>query len=98
MASAWGSTFMTHSSLGVVRPIAQFSSCALLFLLLSQSALSQDVKSKTPQLPVKQAEVIEGTNDRIMELALANSVKQSDYVIGPGDLLAIEVFDVPDLT
>ena len=37
-------------------------------------------------------------NDRIAQLARASEVKQSDYVIGGGDLLAIEVFDVPELS
>jgi polysaccharide export outer membrane protein len=38
------------------------------------------------------------TNDRIAQLALASDVKQRDYVIGSGDLLGIEVFDVPELS
>src|SRR5579884_1514624 len=38
------------------------------------------------------------TNERIAELALAEAGKQHDYVIGPGDLLGIEVFDVPELS
>jgi polysaccharide export outer membrane protein len=38
------------------------------------------------------------TNDRIAQLAIASDVKQGDYVIGSGDLLGIEVFDVPELS
>jgi polysaccharide biosynthesis/export protein len=38
------------------------------------------------------------TNERISRLALAEAAKQQDYVIGNGDLLAIEVFDVPELS
>jgi len=38
------------------------------------------------------------TNDRIAQLALASDVKQGDYLIGSGDLLTIEVFDVPELS
>jgi polysaccharide biosynthesis/export protein len=38
------------------------------------------------------------TNDRIAQLALASDVRQGDYVIGSGDLLGIEVFDVPELS
>src|SRR5581483_2752735 len=38
------------------------------------------------------------TNDRIAQLALAATVKQGEYLIGSGDLLAIEVFDVPELS
>jgi polysaccharide export outer membrane protein len=37
-------------------------------------------------------------NERISQLALATSVKQGDYLIGSGDLLGIEVFDVPELS
>lgn len=37
-------------------------------------------------------------NDRIAQLALAQSARQGDYVIGPGDLLGVEVFDVPELS
>lgn len=38
------------------------------------------------------------TNERIAQLAIASDVKQGDYVIGSGDLLGIEVFDVPELS
>lgn len=38
------------------------------------------------------------TNDRIAQLALAEAAKDGDYVIGPGDLLSIEVFDVAELS
>ena len=31
-------------------------------------------------------------------LRIASDVKQGDYVIGSGDLLGIEVFDVPELS
>jgi polysaccharide biosynthesis/export protein len=38
------------------------------------------------------------TNDRITQMALAESGKKGDYILGSGDLLGIEVFDVPELT
>ena len=38
------------------------------------------------------------TNDRIAQLALASDIKQGDYVIGSGDLLGVDVFDVPELS
>ncbi len=38
------------------------------------------------------------TNERIAQLALASDVKQGDYLIGSGDLLGVEVFDVPELS
>ncbi len=37
-------------------------------------------------------------NERLAQLALASSAKQGDYVIGSGDLLGVEVFDVPELS
>src|ERR1700692_736665 len=43
-------------------------------------------------------ETAKETNDRISQLALTASVEQGDYTIGGGDLLAIEVFDVPELS
>src|ERR1043166_9460113 len=38
------------------------------------------------------------TNARIAKLALAAGVKPREYVIGSGDMLAIEVFDVKELS
>jgi len=38
------------------------------------------------------------TNERIAQLAVALGMKEGEYLIGSGDLLAIEVFDVPELS
>lgn len=38
------------------------------------------------------------TNERIAQLVHASDVKQGDYTIGSGDLLGIDVFDVPELS
>jgi len=43
-------------------------------------------------------EQLDDTNARIKELAIAATAKQEDYVIGSGDVLGIEVFDVSELT
>lgn len=53
--------------------------------------------SSTPNnlIPVDQTD---DANARIAELAIAATAKQGDYVIGSGDVLAIEVFDVAELT
>ena len=68
---------------------AAFLACAALFstLTLSPPAFSQGTL-ETPQQ----------TNERIRQLStLAQSVRR-DYLIGSGDLLSIEVFDVPELS
>jgi len=51
----------------------------------------------TPSDP-QQAETAQAANDRIAQLALAESGRKGDYILGSGDLLGIEVFDVPELT
>ncbi len=58
------------------------------FYLLSISAAFSQQKLETPQ----------DTNDRIRQLASALRVKQGDYLIGGGDLVRIDVFDVPELS
>ena len=40
----------------------------------------------------------EEANERIRQLATAYQARAGDYVIGSGDLLRIDVFDVPDLS
>ncbi len=67
----------------------------MLLLLAAPAALSQ----QTNQAPVSpKFQNAAETNDRIAQLAAANAAKTGDYVIGSGDLLAIEVFDVPELS
>jgi len=51
----------------------------------------------TPTDP-QQADTAQAANDRIAQLALAESGRKGDYILGSGDLLGIEVFDVPELT
>jgi polysaccharide biosynthesis/export protein len=58
-----------------------------LFALGPFSAFSQQ-KLETP----------EETNERLRQLADAFRGKQGDYIIGSGDLVRIEVFDVPELS
>ncbi|HEX2713649.1 MAG TPA: polysaccharide biosynthesis/export family protein [Candidatus Acidoferrales bacterium] len=58
-----------------------------MLLLVTSAAFSQE-----------KLETAQDTNERIHQLAAALPVKQSDYVIGTGDLLHIEVFDVPELS
>jgi polysaccharide export outer membrane protein len=93
---------MTVQNLGVLRPLGRLSSRVAVFVLLaSPVVLSQQQKSVPPvqnTLPSVPMDTRMDVNDRIAQLALAASVKQGDYVIGSGDLLGVEVFDVPELS
>jgi polysaccharide export outer membrane protein len=73
---------------------------ALFLLLAVPSVFSQQQKSPSVAEPVSKPKNVNAaeTNDRIAQLALASDVKQGDYVIGSGDLLGIDVFDVPELS
>jgi polysaccharide export outer membrane protein len=84
-----------------VRPAFYLSSRAAILLLLTVPAvLSQQQTSPTaPESAPKPISVVASeTNQRIAQLALASDVKQGDYLIGSGDLLSIDVFDVPELS
>ncbi len=89
---------------GALRPAVYFSSRIALLLLLavpsvySQSSQQQESPPATEPAPKPLSVVASETNDRIAQLALASDVKQGDYVIGSGDLLGIDVFDVPELS
>ena len=92
---------MSQRRQGALRPAIYFSSrIGLLLLLTVPSVFSQ--RQKTPQAPEfapKPTSVVASeTNDRIAQLTLASDVKQGDYLIGSGDLLGIDVFDVPELS
>jgi polysaccharide export outer membrane protein len=67
----------------------------MLLLLAAPAAFSQQT-TQSPVPPKFQSAV--ETNDRIAQLAAANVARAGDYVIGSGDLLAIEVFEVPELS
>jgi polysaccharide export outer membrane protein len=88
---------MTKNMQGVFRPLARVSSWALVFVVLTApAAFPQKQKTPAPQSPTSQA-VIQA-NERLAQLAGAAPAKQSDYVIGSGDVLGIDVFDVPELS
>jgi len=86
---------MRDQQRGAYRLPAHLSSRVMIFLLLAApAAFSQQQKTTlTPK-----SEVTSEANDRIAQLAMATAVKQSDITIGSGDLLAVEVFDVPELS
>jgi protein involved in polysaccharide export with SLBB domain len=90
---------MTQQSQGVFRSLAQVSSRVLIFVVLAApAAFSQQRKASQPPPQNLQSAAVTETNERIAELAIASSAKQGDYIIGAGDLLGIEVFDVPELS
>lgn len=103
MAGAWGSSILSHQKLqGVLRPALYLSSrTALVFLLAVLPAFSQKKETPVPSESSAKPSVspnVTEMNERIAQLALASDVKQGDYVIGSGDLLTIDVFDVPELS
>jgi polysaccharide biosynthesis/export protein len=86
---------MNEQQQGTSRPAVQVFTWALIFLLLTApAAFSQQEKTIGKQTNL----VVSETNDRIAQLAQATAVRQGDYVIGSGDLIAVDVFDVPELS
>ena len=82
------------------RQSRRFSRLAVLclFLLGPSAAFSQKVPDPGQITDLEKAQTARQTNERIAELALAELAKPQDYVIGGGDLLGVEVFDVPELS
>jgi polysaccharide export outer membrane protein len=76
----------------------------LAFAFLSVSALPARPQTAAPKVKVGSfgaavpVDQTDDTNARITELAIAETAKPGDYVIGFGDLLGIEVLDVAELT
>lgn len=82
---------------GAIRLLAHSSSWLVTFVLLAVPAAfsQQSHPTATKSLP---GDTMAATNDRLAQLAAADSIKETDYVIGSGDVLAVDVFDVPDLS
>jgi polysaccharide export outer membrane protein len=72
----------------------------ILIVLAGPSIFAQQQKPAVPPDATNKpiSRVAAETNDRIAQLASASDVKQGEYLIGSGDLLGIEVFDVPELS
>jgi len=90
-----------------VRPVLYLSSqMALILLLAVPSVFSQQQKPVKPATPTGASDnankpigvVAAETNARIAQLAQASDIKQGEYLIGAGDLMGVEVFDVPELS
>jgi polysaccharide export outer membrane protein len=69
----------------------------LAWTLTQAAPLCAQVPSQTPIEP-EQLETQQKTNQRITELSRSARTPPHDYVVGRGDLIAVEVFDVPELT
>src|SRR5712675_2277440 len=72
-------------------------------LSFTPAAPAQDSAKKSSQTtatttPIPQVSTANAANDRIILLAQAQASEKGDYVLDSGDLLGIEVFDVPELT
>ncbi len=79
---------MLSKDRGVFVRLARGCVWPVALLLLGTPAAFPQGKLESPQ----------DTNDRIRKLAAAAQVKQGDYLIGSGDLLQVQVFDVPELS
>jgi polysaccharide export outer membrane protein len=78
---------MQQARLSVVRCPTKGTLVVVFVLLFAPLALPQE-KLVTPQ----------DTNERIRQLSMLSQVHQAEYVIGSGDVLTIQVFDVAELS
>jgi polysaccharide export outer membrane protein len=62
------------------------------------TAFPQKASDPGQTADLQKMQTVRQTNERIAELALSEAAKPGDYVIGGGDLIGIEVFDVPELS
>jgi polysaccharide export outer membrane protein len=92
---------------GVSRRLSRrFSWFAVLFAFFLAAPAARPQKASQQNAPAAPAasagpakfDQTDEANSRITELAIAAAAKQEDYVIGSGDVLAIEVFDVKELS
>ncbi len=86
LPAAWSQSSAQDSPQNSVQNSAQDS---------AQNSGQSVATTSTGQL---QGETAQATNDRIAQMALTESGRRGDYILGSGDLLSIEVFDVPELT
>jgi polysaccharide export outer membrane protein len=64
----------------------------------SQDAARSAVQTAATTPTDPQLSTANAANDRIAQLALVQTDRKADYVLDSGDLLGIEIFDVPELT
>jgi len=86
------------SSFGM-RPCLAVLTLLVLFLGVPASRSQQTAQPSPPSTTVApNLETPEATNARISQLAQAAAVQPGDYLIGGGDLLDVQVFEVPELS
>jgi len=69
-----------------------------MFSILSGAAFAQNPSQQREIAEAQKLQTAREANDRIAQLAIVESAQHRDYVISSGDLLSIEVFDVPELS
>ena len=75
-----------------------FATTAFLVPVSSQGAAQNAAQTAAMAPADHQLSDANAMNDRIARLALLRTGRNADYVLDSGDLLGIEVFDVPELT
>ena len=82
------------------QPWRKFRRCGLLwmFSILPGVAFAQNPSQQREIAEAQKLQTAREANDRIAQLALVEAAQHRDYVISSGDLLSIEVFDVPELS
>jgi polysaccharide export outer membrane protein len=85
---------------GVPVPLWLRLCCGFLWMFstLSGPAFAQNPSQLHEIAEAQKLQTAREANDRIAQLALVESAQHRDYVISSGDLLSIEVFDVPELS
>jgi polysaccharide export outer membrane protein len=68
------------------------------FSILPGAAFAQNPSQQREIAEAQKLQTAREANDRIAQLALVEAAQHRDYVISSGDLLSIEVFDVPELS
>jgi polysaccharide export outer membrane protein len=69
-----------------------------MFSILPGVAFAQNPSQQREIAEAQKLQTAREANDRIAQLALVEAAQHRDYVISSGDLLSIEVFDVPELS
>src|SRR5574341_288549 len=89
---------MLSQSLGVHGRLIFGCACFAFLLLAAASTVLSQQKDAPPAPAVQKLETAEQANERIRQLGRAMSANTGDSQVGSGDLIRVEVFDVPELS